>query len=594
MLLFWILLLVVGAVASDYDYIIVGGGTSGLAVANRLAQDPKVSVLVIEAGSSVFDNVNVTDISNLPYTYDSPLDWAYETTEQGFGKRRQVMRAGKALGGTSVMNGAAYVRAEKGQIDALHEFGIDGWDWDSLFPYYTKSENMTTPNKTQTEAGASICPTYHGSSGPVHVGFMDIRKEEYDLTASMNRTLESLGIPWNQDLNSGHMRGFALHPYTVDVTNIRSDAARAYYWPYAERPNLRVKLDTFVSRILWHNEEDGSDIRAQGVEIFTQEGNGRQINVVNARREVIMAAGAMRTPAILELSGVGNPRILEKYGIPVQVNLPSVGENLQDQLNTSIVVSTKTPITGTRTVAFASASDIFGSSVESVATLVRSQLEEYADIAASSSNGAMTKEDLLKMFEIQHDLVFDQDVPVAEFVFILENANTIHTGYWGLLPFARGNVHISSADPMAPPVVNPNFGLFEWDVQVQIAMSKFLRQMYKSGELNNLISNETLPGFKEIPEEASDETWKEWIGEQYTPNYHAIGTTSMLPRSMGGVVDSRLKIYGTSNVRVVDSSIQPMQIGGHPTANLYAIAERVSDMIKEDAITTTKSKLSAF
>ncbi|KAE8317147.1 putative glucose oxidase [Aspergillus transmontanensis] len=588
MLLSWILLLVVGVIASEYDYIIVGGGTSGLAVANRLAQDPKVSVLVIETGSSVFDNANVTDISNLPYTYDSPLDWAYETTEQSFGKRRQVMRAGKALGGTSVMNGAAYVRAEKGQIDALREFGIEGWDWDSLFPYFTKCENITTPNQTQMEAGASISPAYHGTHGPVHVGFMDIRKDEGDLTASMNRTLESLGIPWNRDLNSGNMRGFALHPYTVDVTNIRSDAARAYYWPYAGRPNLRVQLHTFVTRIVWQNAEKGNDIRAEGVEIATQEGDGRRTSVVSARREVIIAAGAMRTPAILELSGVGNPRILEKYGIPVQVNLPSVGENLQDQLNTSIVVSTNTPVTGTRTVAFASASDIFGSSVQSVAATVRSQLQEYADIAASESNGAMRKEDLLRMFEVQHDLVFGQGAPAAEFVFILEDANTIHTGYWGLLPFARGNVHISSADPMAPPVVNPNFGLFEWDVQIQIDMSKFLRRMFKTGELNGLISNETLPGFTEVPQDASGEAWKKWIGEQYTPNYHVIGTTSMLPRAMGGVVDSRLKVYGTSNVRVVDSSIQPMQIGGHPTANLYAIAERVSDMIKEDATAATK------
>lgn len=207
-------------------------------------------------------------------------------------------------------------------------------------------------------------------------------------------------------------------------------------------------------------------------------------------------------------------RILEKYGVPVQVNLPSVGENLQDQLNTSIVMSTTTPVTGTRTVVFASASDIFGSSVQSVAATVRSQLEQYADITASESNGAVRKEDLLRMFEVQHDLVFGQNVPVAEYVFILKDANTIHTGYWGLLPFARGNVHISSADPMAPPVVNPNFGLLEWDIQIQIAMSKYLRRVFKGGELNGLISNETLPGFTEVPQDASDETWKKWIGEQ--------------------------------------------------------------------------------
>ncbi|KAE8372289.1 putative glucose oxidase [Aspergillus bertholletiae] len=582
MLLFWIFL-VVGVIASDYDYIIVGGGTSGLAVANRLAEDPKMTVLVIEAGPSVFDNPNVTDISNLPYTYDSPIDWAYETTEQSFGNRRQVMRAGKALGGTSVMNGAAYVRAEKEQMDALREVGIDGWGWDDLFPYYIKSENITTPNQTQIEAGASISPDYHGTRGPVHVGFMDIRKDESDLTESMNRTLQSLGIPCNQDLNSGHMRGFALHPYTVDPTKIRSDAARAYYWPYTERANLHVKLNTFVTRIVWQSGKTGSDVRAQGVEIMSRNGYTPQKSVVDARREIIIAAGAMRTPAILELSGVGNPRILEKYGIPVQVNLPSVGENLQDQLNTSIVVSTKTPVTGTRSVAFASASDIFGSSLQSVAASIRSQLAQYADIAASGSSGAMRKEDLLRMFEVQHDLIFGQDVPVAEFVFILDSATTIHTGYWGLLPFARGNVHISSSDPTTPPVVNPNFGLFEWDIQIQIAMSKFLRRIWSTGDLHNLIQNETLPGFTEVPEDASDEVWEKWVGQQYTPNYHVIGTTSMLPRSMGGVVDRRLKVYGTSNVRVVDCSIQPVQLGGHPTANLYAIAERVSDMIKEDA-----------
>ncbi|KAH8432315.1 GMC family oxidoreductase [Aspergillus melleus] len=579
MLFTWILL-ITSAIAAEYDYVIVGGGTSGLAVANRLSEDPNVSVLVIEAGDSVYDNPNVTDISRLAATYDSPLDWAFPTTEQTYGGRQQIMRAGKALGGTSVMNGAAYARAEPSQLDAFKRFGIDEWSWHSLYLYYLKSERFNAPNRTEVSAGATFAAQYHGFHGPVNVGFRPMSKGENDLTVAMNRTLGTIGLPWNPDLNSGHMRGFTLHPYTVDPDDIRSDAARAYYWPYKDRLNLHLKLDTFVTRLVWSDDDGHDKLRSEGIEVYESKHGKRY--AINARREVILAAGAMRSPALLELSGVGNPRILEKNGIPLRINLPGVGENLQDQLNTSVVVSTKVPITGTRTVAFASAEDIFGSSTEYVAKSIRSKLPQYARATAQQSNGAMRQEDLVKLFEIQHDLIFSKQVPSAEFVFIPQGTHTLHTGYWGLLPFARGNVHISSPDPLSPPVVNPNYGMHDWDVQIQIGMSKFLRRMFQTGELKDIIGNETIPGLQVVPEDASDEDWKMWIGEQYTPNYHAIGTTSMLPREMGGVVDNRLKVYGTANVRVVDASIQPLQFCSHPMANLYGIAEWVSDMIKEE------------
>lgn len=189
-------------------------------------------------------------------------------------------------------------------------------------------------------------------------------------------------------------------------------------------------------------------------------------------------------------------------------------ENLQDQLNTSTVVSTNTPLTGTGTVAFASASDIFGSLVESVAALTWSQLAQYANDTANESHGAMKTEDLQRLFEIQHDQIFNKNIPVAEFVFILEGDQSIHTGYWGLIPFSRGNSHIASADPTIPPVVNPNHGMLESDVQIQIAMSKFLRRMCKTGEFSDLIAKESLPGLSVVPDNASDETWAKWIGEQ--------------------------------------------------------------------------------
>lgn len=204
--------------------------------------------------------------------------------------------------------GAAYARAEVAQIDSWQEIGNDGWTWQNLFPYYLKSENISTPNQTQIEAGVSIDPKYHGSNGPLSVGFSDLHKEDHDLTTVLNRTLGSMGIPSNPDLNSGHMRGFTIHPSTVDVANFRNDAARAYYWPYADRPNLHVKLNMLVNRIVWGDQDKGKkegDLTAAGVEINTERGKE---HVIHAQKEVILAAGALRSPAILELSGVGNPR----------------------------------------------------------------------------------------------------------------------------------------------------------------------------------------------------------------------------------------------------------------------------------------------
>ncbi|RAH84981.1 glucose oxidase [Aspergillus japonicus CBS 114.51] len=531
------------AAATRYDYIIVGGGTAGLTVANRLSEDPAVSVLVIEPGQIELNNPNVTIITRLAYTYDSPLDWAYQTTEQKFGNRCQMMRTGRALGGTSVINGAAYICTEHAQIDALQALGNTNWTWDNLFPYYLKSKKVRPPNRMQSAAGASIIPKYHRKNGRVQVGFMNITPHDdddkgFNLNTALNRTLDSLGTSWNRDLNTGSIRGNAMHPYTVDAQGVRNDAAKAYY-EGAKRGNLHVMLNVDLSS-------------CRGVEI----NEGLVSRVVQARREVVLAAGAMRSAGNLELSGIGNPQILQKHGIPIQIDLPSVGENLQDQLNTSFVVSTKLPIIGTRTVAFVSASDLFGSSTESISASLLASIPQYAEVTANQTSGAMTKEALQLLFTSQHDLFFNRGIPFGEFVFILDNPHQIHVGYWGLLPFSRGNVHISSSNVACSPTLNLNYGLLNWDIQGQIAMSKFLRRVFQTEELEHLDP----------------------------PNYHAVGSTTMLPREMGGVLDSRFNVYGTRNVRVLDSSILPVQLCGHPTANIYAIVEWAADMIKEDRL----------
>ncbi|KAH1397656.1 hypothetical protein KXW21_005269 [Aspergillus fumigatus] len=577
---FILLLTLVTALAPEYDFIIVGGGVSGLVVANRLSEDPNVSVLIIEAGPSVLDNENVTDVDAYSRAFGTEIDWPFISESQLFGGEPQILRAGRALGGGSAINGMAYVRAEDVQLDAWQSIGNERWNWTSLFPYYLKSENLTLPTAVQTDAGATYDAFAHGSRGPLKVAFPRMQSGDNDLTPAVNQTLQAAGIPWNVDVNAGRMRGFSIYPWTIDEeAYIRYDAARAYFWPFQSRSNLHAWLNTRVNRIVWRDVPGGENTRAAGVEVTSQHGT---VSVVMSRREVILSAGALKSPAILELSGIGNPRILNQHNIPVHVSLPGVGENLQDQMNTLMTASTHSPITGGRTVTFASATDIFSQDISSLANLTHTKLPSYAALVANMSNGAMQPEHLRAVFQVQHDLIFKNNIPIAEIIFKPGGEKTVNAGFWGLLPFARGNVHIRSSDPAAQPAISPNYGLLDWDIQLQVAIAKFIRRMFRSAPLEGMIEEESRPGLSAVPGDAADEVWGNWLEDNYASNFHAIGTAAMMPRSLGGVVNDRLQVYGTANVRVVDASIHPLQLCGHPMANLYAIAERTADLIKED------------
>ncbi|PLB53324.1 alcohol oxidase [Aspergillus steynii IBT 23096] len=386
----------------------------------------------------------------------------------------------------------------------------------------------------------------------------------------------NVSVPWNRDPNGGRVRGFTVHPATIEAGEyVRSDAARAYYWPVLFRMNLHVMCNTTGDRIIWE-EREGDDLVAVGVEVRDENGS----RVIHVKREVILAAGVFRSPVILQLLGVGNRRILEKHGITTRIDLPTVGENLQEQINNSMAVSTHEKISGSRSTAYVSASDIFGEEVGGIANSLAAKLPQYARQAAKA-NGDTNTTNLECLFNIQYDLIFNKSVPIAEFR--VNPGNKAKTaGYWGLLPFSRGNVHIASADPTERPIINPNYGVVDFDIEFQVAMAKFVRQMFHSRPLNGLVASESHPGYDRIPEESPDDIWREWIRNEYLTNYHPIGTLAMMPRSMGGVVDHRLKVYGTRNVRVVDASIHPIQLCGHPTSSIYAIGEMVSDFIKAE------------
>ncbi|BCR95033.1 GMC family oxidoreductase [Aspergillus luchuensis] len=565
---------------SQYDYIVVGGGTSGLVVANRLSENPNVSVLIIEAGGSVLNNSNVTDVDGYGLAFGTDIDWQYETTNQSYaGNAPQVLRAGKALSGTSAINGMAYTRAEDVQVDAWQTIGNEGWTWDSLFPYYRKSENLTVPTASQRARGATYDPNANGEEGPLSVAWPDIPAN--NLTNTLNATFQGLGVPWTEDVNGGKMRGFNVYPSTIDYTAyVREDAARAYYWPIASRPNLHLMLDTFVNRLVWKNGGSQGNATAAGVEITSSNGT---ISVIGASQEVIISAGSLKSPGILELSGIGNRDILERYNISVRVDLPTVGENLQDQTNAGLGASTTPGLTGTKTVVYPNIYDVLGNDTLAVAQSVRRQLKQWANETAKVSSGTMKAEDLEALFQLQYDLIFKDKITIAEILYYPGSTSSISAQYWALMPFARGYVHIGSADPTAKPIINPNYYKFDWDLTSQIAVAKYVRKTFQAAPLANLVTEETNPGFEAVAANGSEEDWKAWLLTQYRSNFHPVGTAAMMPKDKGGVVSDRLTVYGTSNVRVVDASVLPFQVCGHLVSTLYAVAERASDLIKADS-----------
>ncbi len=295
--------------AETFDYIIVGAGTSGLVVANRLSEDPSVTVVVIEPGTDQRNNPNVTDPMKFTQAFGTPIDWNYKTIQRvGPDGQVLILPQGKAWGGSSAINGMTYLRADAAEIDAWEKFGNTGWNWSTLLPYYIKSEKYGVPSNTQLAAGATFQPQYHGSNGPVRVGYPS-SLQNGSFAPAVIQTWKGLSVPHNPDLNSGHVRGFSMGPQTLDG-DLRWDSARAYLYPVEQRQNLKI-IEGTVKRITWKSEmckqPSGSTdgLVANGVEYVTNTG---QIKTLGVKREVVVSAGSVRTPLVLEGSGVGNSR----------------------------------------------------------------------------------------------------------------------------------------------------------------------------------------------------------------------------------------------------------------------------------------------
>ncbi|KAK4082322.1 CAZyme family AA3 [Trichoderma aggressivum f. europaeum] len=555
----------------SYDYIIVGAGTSGLLLANRLTEDASLNVAVIDPGADERNNLDVANPLAWLTLGGTSVDWNYSTIPQGYLDDRSLTYvAGKGIGGTSLINGMTYIRGDGAQFDAWEDlYPGSGWNWDTMLPYFKKVERFFPPSPWQEAVGAVYEEEYHGSSGEIDVSFNPVLLNG-SFYGDAKATWANLGQHLDKDVNSGHTAGFDVWPQTIDpVKKTRCDAATAFYWPVQDRPNLTL-INGTVSRILWK----AGTVRtpdAYGVEYIMPNGQNKSVKAV---REVILSAGALRTPLILELSGIGNPKILKELDIETVVDLPGVGENMIDQPNSALSYSTNTTFFGYAPYAtFVNATSLFGKNLRAISDMVKLSLPYWALQIEWQTKKALKASAVEELLRIQYDLIFEKDVTIGEILSTASGTGTF-SAYWCTLPFSRGSVHLNSTDDINRPDINPRFMSFGLDMLVQVTLGRLAAAFWQTPPMSTSIKTQRQQGMPSLDDQWNE--WREFTETTMISNSHPIGTAAMLPRRLGGVVDPKLRVYGTKNVRVVDASVIPLQISGHLTATLYAIAERAA------------------
>ncbi|KAJ7493778.1 hypothetical protein FB451DRAFT_448970 [Mycena latifolia] len=571
-----ILLFVVGAAATTYDYVIVGGGATGLSLAVRLSEDPTKTVVVLEAGASGIGNPNITNLRLNAGNFGTANDWQFVTIPQvDAGNRTQGQIQAKVLGGGSAINSGMYLRGNKAEYDALETLGAKGWNWKSMFAAVKKSEHFHPPSRTEIDTlGLTFNNAFHGFAGPISLAIQAVNVSHFFPEFALP-TLKKLGHLVNIDPNGGNHNGVSWDFLTVlPDSSTRSYAVSGYYLPVANRSNLHVMTESQGSKILWSSAKThGGLMTATGVEYVSFNGSGiPQTRSINAKN-VIISGSALNTPKVLELSGVGDPEVLTSLGIDVVVDLPGVGANLCNQPITTASYLLKN---GTVNAGNAIRSAIIDAQPFS-GYLNASDLQRSEELLA-------TKPELLSeaQFQVMKDMI-KEGVPQMEFAWnIASDANNVSTLTFDriilLKPFSRGTVHINSTNPLDDPVIDPKYLSAPHDKFAFVKAVQFTRTIVDTEPLKSIVVGPVLPDAT-VQTEAD---FFNYVNTKSNSEHHFVGTSAMTPRSEGGVVDPSLLVYGTSNVRVADLSVIASIPAPHTVSLAYTIAERAAEIFKAE------------
>jgi choline dehydrogenase len=534
----------------SFDYVVIGAGTAGCVVASRLSEDSRASVLLLEAGGSDRSLWIQLPIGYGHTFFDRKINWMYEAeSSAGLNGRTSYWPRGRVIGGSGSINAMVHVRGHPDDFDDWRDMGNPGWGFADVLPYFRKSEDH--------DFGASA---FHGAGGPMHV--TDIAGRVHPLCAVFLESAGALGFARTADFNGPAGEGVGIYQINTH-RGLRASTANAYLRPALRARRLKLETRALATRILFNGKH------ATGCAYVR---NGREMSVT-ARREVILCAGTINSPQLLQLSGIGDPANLSAAGVPVRHALNGVGKNLADHLAVSYFYRSNRP----------TLNDELGPLRGKILAGLRYLFDRGGPLSMSVNQGGgfvrsrpdRTRPDLQLYFS---PVSYTQTPLSARRLLKPDPFSAFLLSFNACRPTSRGRLAIISGDPRRPPGIMPNYLSTDQDVEDALAGAKLLRRLAATPPLADIITAEIRPG----PAVQSDDDLLADFRDRADTVYHPVGTCAMGPDSRTAVVDARLRVHGVSGLRVIDAAVFPTLTSGNTNAPTVMVAEKGADMVRQD------------